>query len=116
MRGEVDLAGILRALASRAAGIEPPIAGVTTELKDAGPLLAELARARAHGFTAKLCIHPAQVAAVHAALAPPADELDWARRVVTAAATTPGAVQVDGRMVDKPVLLRAEALLARASR
>ena len=42
-------------------------------------------------------------------------ELDWARRVVAAAEGSPGAVQVDGRMVDKPVLQRAQRLLARAA-
>jgi len=60
------------------------------------------------------CIHPAQVAAVHQALRPSDAELDWARRVLAAAEALPGTVQVDGRMVDKPVLQRAQRLLARA--
>jgi citrate lyase subunit beta/citryl-CoA lyase len=39
--------------------------------------------------------------------------LEWARRVIEAAGSAGGAaVQVDGRMVDKPVLIRAERLLA----
>ena len=46
---------------------------------------------------------------------PSAEELDWARRVVAAAEGSSGAVQVDGRMVDKPVLQRALRLLARAA-
>jgi len=93
------------------------VAGVTAAIDDEALLLAELARARAHGFGAKLCIHPKQVAALHRALAPSAAELDWARRVVAAtegADRIAGAVRVDGRMVDKPVLLRARRLLARA--
>ena len=46
---------------------------------------------------------------------PTAAELDWARRVVAAAAEgAQGAVQVDGRMVDRPVVLKAQALLSRA--
>ena len=104
------------ALVSRAAGLASPVAGVTPEIMDAAPLLADLQRARAHGFSAKLCIHPKQVAIVHTALQPTAIELDWARRVIAAAQSAPGAVQVDGRMVDKPVLQRAHALLAHASR
>ena len=111
-----DFAAAQLALASRAAGIATPVAGVTTAIDDQALLLAELARARAHGFTAKLCIHPRQVAMVHAALAPSAADLDWAGRVVAASDAAHGAaVQLDGRMVDKPVLLRAQALLARVA-
>ena len=113
----LDHAASRLALASRAAGIESPVAGVTVALDDQALLLADLARARAHGFGAKLCIHPRQVAAVHAALAPAAEELAWAQRVVAVAAagTAQGAVQLDGRMIDRPVIERARRLLARAS-
>ena len=52
---------------------------------------------------------------MHQALAPTEAELDWARRVVAAAGGSTGAVRVDGRMVDKPVLQRAQRLLARAA-
>ncbi|WP_372524434.1 HpcH/HpaI aldolase/citrate lyase family protein [Piscinibacter sp.] len=112
----LDHAASRLALASRAAGLAPPVAGVTPEIEDDVRLLADLARARAHGFGAKLCIHPKQVAAVHAALQPSAAELDWARCVVAAAEGAQGAVQLDGRMVDKPVLQRAHILLQRAAR
>lgn len=116
----LDFAASRIALASRAAGIAAPVAGVTPALDDEPLLLAEWARARAHGFTAKLCIHPRQVAVVHRALAPTTDELAWARRVLQAAdhaaatqGTAQGAVQLDGRMVDKPVIERARRLLER---
>ena len=109
----LDYAASRLVLASRAAGLPSPVAGVTVAIDDEALLLAELARARAHGFGAKLCIHPKQVAPIHRALAPSAAELDWARRVIAVAAGAHGAVQVDGRMVDKPILLRAERLLAR---
>ena len=111
-----DHAASRLALASRGAGIASPVAGVTPDIADLAPLLADLQRARAHGFGAKLCIHPKQVAAVHDALRPSAAELDWARRVIKAAQSAAGAVQVDGRMVDRPVLLRAQALLERGVR
>jgi citrate lyase subunit beta/citryl-CoA lyase len=110
----LDFAASRLALASRAAGIASPVAGVTPALDDEPLLLAELARARAHGFGAKLCIHPRQVAAIHTALAPTADELAWAHRVLQAAAVSTGAVQLDGRMVDKPVIERARRIAARA--
>jgi citrate lyase subunit beta / citryl-CoA lyase len=109
----LDHAASRLALASRAAGIAAPVAGVTPSIDDTALLLAELARARAHGFGAKLCIHPKQVAAVHAALAPSAEELLWAQRVLQAAEGSAGAVQLDGRMVDKPIIERARRIVAR---
>lgn len=105
------------ALASRAAGLPAPVAGVTPELDDEARLLADWHWARCLGFGAKLCIHPKQVAPLHAALQPSETELAWAGRVIAAAAASSGAaVQLDGRMVDAPVLRRAERLLALARR
>ena len=103
------------ALVSRAAGIAAPVAGVSTALDDEAALRVDLARARGHGFGAKLCIHPKQVAPIHRALAPSEAELAWARRVVEAAEAAHGAVQLDGRMVDKPVIERARRLIERAA-
>jgi citrate lyase subunit beta/citryl-CoA lyase len=111
----LDAAASHLALVSRAAGIASPVAGVTPAFDDEALLLAELARARAHGFGAKLCIHPRQVAPIHAALAPSADELAWARRVLLATEHDSGAVQLDGRMIDKPVIERARRIVARAT-
>ncbi len=110
----LDFAASRLALASRAAGLFAPVAGVTPAIADDALLLSELARARGHGFGAKLCIHPRQVAVVHAALAPSAEELSWAQRVLHAADTASGAVQLDGRMVDKPVIEHARRIAARA--
>ena len=89
------------AIASRCAGLVSPVAGVTPAI-------------RAFGFGAKLCIHPRQVGVIHAAMQPTPAEVDWARRVLAAAEGAPGAVRVDGKMVDRPVLLKARALLDRA--
>jgi citrate lyase subunit beta/citryl-CoA lyase len=102
-------------LASRLAGIAAPVDGVCAALDDAAALEVETRRARKLGFAGKLCIHPRQVAVVHAAFAPSADEIAWAKRVVSAVdASAGGAIAVDGAMVDRPVLLRAQAVLARA--
>jgi citrate lyase subunit beta / citryl-CoA lyase len=60
------------------------------------------------------CIHPRQVQPIHAALRPSADALDWARRVLIADAASPGAARLDGRMVDRPVVLQAQRTLALA--
>lgn len=113
----LDAAAGRIAVASRAAGLAAPVAGVTTALDDEAILLADWARARAHGFGAKLCIHPRQVAPIHAALAPTAEQVTWAERVLAAAEAAAGAaVQLDGRMVDTPVIERARRIRERAAR
>ena len=85
---------------------------MSTAIDDTGVVGADARRARERGFGAKLCIHPKQVAPVNAAFMPSAAEVDWAQRVLQAAEASGGsAVAVDGKMVDKPVLLRAQALL-----
>jgi citrate lyase subunit beta / citryl-CoA lyase len=112
-RGLLHPASVL-AIESRRAGLGTPIAGVTVALEDNARLLADWAFARATGFGAKLCIHPSQMRALHESMRPTEAELEWARLVVEAARASPGAARVDGRMVDKPVLLKAQALLDRA--
>ena len=76
--------------------------------------VADLAWSRRYGFGAKLCIHPRQVAPIHAALAPSDQALVWAQRVLAAEAASPGAAQLDGRMIDRPVVLQAQRTLQRA--
>ena len=95
-------------------GSPAPVAGVTPQLDDEARLLADLAWSRRHGFGAKLCIHPKQVATIHAALTPSPQDLDWARRVLAAEAASPGAARLDGRMIDRPVILQAQRTLQRA--
>jgi citrate lyase subunit beta/citryl-CoA lyase len=103
-------------LASRLAGLDAPVDGVTTALDDDEAITRDTARARRLGFGAKLCIHPRQVAAVNRGFLPSEAELAWAQRVLAAAEASGGAaVAVDGRMVDAPVLLRARRLIERAA-
>lgn len=104
-------------LASRGAGLAAPVDGVTVALDEPEQTLSDAQRARRLGFGAKLCIHPSQIEAVHRGLAPSAAECDWARRVLAAAeaagnAWGAGALRVDGRMVDAPVLALARRWLA----
>jgi citrate lyase subunit beta / citryl-CoA lyase len=103
-------------IASRVANLPSPVAGVTPQLDDEPRLIADLAWSRRHGFGAKLCIHPRQVEPLHAALAPSAQAIEWARRVLAADAASPGAAQLDGRMIDRPVVLEAQRCLQRARR
>jgi len=104
------------AVASRAAGLAAPVAGVTPQLDDEVRLLADLAQARRFGFGAKLCIHPKQIDPIHRALQPSPAAVDWATRVLKAEAASPGAARLDGRMVDRPVVLQAERILTRSGR
>jgi citrate lyase subunit beta/citryl-CoA lyase len=103
------------AIASRCAGLAAPVAGITAAIDDDARLAADLDFARAYGFGGKLCIHPRQLAAIDAAFRPSAAEIDWARRVVAASAGASGAFVVDGRMVDRPVVLKAQSILDRAA-
>ena len=114
---EAELAPLRDALvaASRRAHLPAPIDGVTTDTGNEQRLLADAQRARAFGFGAKLCIHPAQVAAVNATFAPSGAELEWARRVLDEAKTHEGrAFSLDGRMVDLPVIRLAQRTLDQA--
>jgi citrate lyase subunit beta / citryl-CoA lyase len=99
-------------LVSRLAGLAAPVDGVSTVLHDPESLRASALRARRQGFGGKLCIHPAQIAVVNAAFAPSEQQLSWARRVLEAAGHSKGAaVAVDGAMVDRPLILKARAIL-----
>lgn len=102
------------AMATRLHRLAPAVDGVTVALDDRERLREDTRRALRFGFGGKLCIHPRQVAAVHHAMTPSAEEIDHARRVIAADAGSAGAaVQVDGRMVDAPVVMQARCTLAR---
>lgn len=106
----------LLVLASRRANLPLPVDGVFTAIADSQALARYAGRARRHGFGALLLIHPAQAATVVAAFAPAAAEIAWAKAVIAAAAAAGGgAAVVDGRMIDAPVIARAERLLAAAA-
>lgn len=99
-------------LASVAAGLAPPLDGVTTDLTGGEPAGDDAAYASRLGFTGKMCIHPVQVEPVNSAFEPDPADLKWARTVMASSAG--GATKVDGHMVDAPVLERARRLLARS--
>ncbi|MGH3757774.1 HpcH/HpaI aldolase/citrate lyase family protein [Actinophytocola sp.] len=104
-------------VASAAAGLPGPIDGVTTQLDDEAVLDDDIDVARTVGFSGKLCVHPRQVQAVNRAFLPSDVDVEWARRVVEAAAVAPGGVTVlDGAMIDAPVVTLAQRLLRRHER
>ncbi|HXZ06586.1 MAG TPA: aldolase/citrate lyase family protein, partial [Paraburkholderia sp.] len=98
---------------SRFAGLPPPIDGVTLATDDADAIAADVLDARRFGFGGKLCIHPKQVDAVNRGFAPGDAEREWAARVLAALAENPrGAISVDGKLVDKPIIDRARRIQA----
>lgn len=104
------------ALISRVAGIESPVDGVTPDIHDIARIERDALNGKRLGFGAKLCIHPKQVEAVHHVFRPGEQEIAWAARVADAASQAgAGAITVDGKMVDRPVLLRAQRILALAA-
>lgn len=79
------------------------------DFHDLDALATETARVIELGVTAKAAIHPAQVEVIQRAFLPSRAELDWSRRVIAALHAAAGAaVQVDGRLVERPTLLLAE--------
>ncbi|SAK87465.1 HpcH/HpaI aldolase [Caballeronia pedi] len=112
---EPELAFARNALvaASRRAGLTAPIDGVTTDIGNTERLIADARRARAFGFSGKLCIHPSQVDAVNEVLDYSDAEKAWALRVLGEAAKHGGeAFRLEGVMVDLPVIRAAEAIVA----
>ena len=67
------------------------------------------------GFDGKILIHPRQVDMVHSVFAPSADEVERARRIVAASeAAKAGIATVDGKMIDNPIVVAAQQILAAA--
>jgi citrate lyase subunit beta/citryl-CoA lyase len=94
------------------AGLVAPVDGVSVEFRDEARMRADALRSRQLGCGGKLCIHPAQVAAVNGAFLPTSGELQWARRVLAAFEQSRGAATaVDGKMIDKPVVERARRIV-----
>lgn len=116
-RDEAELLGarLEIVLASRSANLPGPIDAVWVEMTDEQGMAQSALRARAHGFQGKMCIHPRQVEAIHAAFLPAAADIERARRIVSAFEETGGgsgaAIQVDGKMVDYPIVAAARHLI-----
>lgn len=114
---ELQTARFQIVLASRLAQIAPPIDGVTSSTDDIERITNDAERAKRIGFGGKLCIHPKQVPIVKASFMPSAEEISWAHRVVEADKVSKGsAVKLEGRMIDRPVVLLAQRTLALAGK
>ena len=105
------------ALASAIARIDAPVDGVTVAINDLEQLHADTRRARQLGFGAKLCIHPKQVVPVNEDFLPSEAEVAHAREVIGAveAASGIGAINLNGKLIDRPVIERARKILERTA-
>jgi citrate lyase subunit beta/citryl-CoA lyase len=101
-------------IAAAAAAEVTAVDSVYTAYRDLDGLRREALLGRRDGFGAKLAIHPAQVPVINAVFTPDAAAIARAERVIAAFAAAPGVVGLDGEMLDRPHLVRAERLLARA--
>lgn len=103
----------LTLMAAHAADV-PAIETLYADFRDEDGLRASYRAARAEGFSGRIAIHPAQVAAINESFTPDADEVNFARRVVDAFDADPsvGTVGIDGKMYDIPHLKAARRTLA----
>lgn len=102
-------------LASKLAGIDAPVDGVTVDFKNEAVVRLETQQAKNLGFAGKLCIHPLQVDIVNQTFSPSTEEIEWASQVISVIDEAQGqAVSLNGKMIDLPVILKARKILQQA--
>jgi citrate lyase subunit beta/citryl-CoA lyase len=101
-------------LASKVAGIAPPVDSVSLAIDDYELLRREASRSRHFGFAGKLCIHPRQLRVTNDAFRPTPEEIEWASEVLreVAARPTDAVFAFRGALVDRPVIERARQIEA----
>jgi citrate lyase subunit beta/citryl-CoA lyase len=105
-------------ITAAAAGLMPMgVIGGASRFDDPEGYLAMARRSRRFGFVGSSCIHPSHVSLLNQAFSPTADEVAHAERIVAEAAAAEqagrGAFSIEGRMVDAPIIARAQTLLER---
>ncbi|MCT4656654.1 MAG: CoA ester lyase [Cohaesibacter sp.] len=98
-----------------AAGVQP-VDSIYGNFRDMDGLRTEATAARRDGYTGKMAIHPAQVAIINDVFTPSKEAIEQAKRIIAAfgEAGDVGVVGLDGEMLDRPHLRRAETVLKRA--
>ncbi|SNZ08456.1 HpcH/HpaI aldolase/citrate lyase family protein [Cohaesibacter gelatinilyticus] len=100
---------------SVAAGVQP-VDSIYANFRDMDGLRAEATTARRDGYTGKMAIHPAQVSIINDVFTPSDLAISQAKRIIAAFgdAGDIGVIGLDGEMLDRPHLRRAETVLQRA--
>ncbi|MFT4921432.1 MAG: citrate lyase subunit beta/citryl-CoA lyase, partial [Haloarculaceae archaeon] len=105
-------------LAASAAGIDA-IDTLTTDFEDDEAIRADTAEGIEMGYDGKMAIHPRQVSIINDAFTPDTERIEWAERVLdareAAAAEGRGVFEVDGEMIDAPLIAQAERVIERAA-
>ena len=109
------------AIAAVANGLMPMgIIGSVADFKDLEGYRASARLARRMGFRGSACIHPNHVAILNEEFGVKPAELTWARRVIDvydqAKKEGRASIQLDGKMIDIPIVIKAERILAQAAR
>src|SRR5699024_5509260 len=102
-------------LAAAAAG-KASIDTIHTDLKPTDQFIAEAQDAVASGWTAKACIHPAQVQVIRDAYRPTDEELEYASALLAQVRQQRGVFQFRGTMVDGPLIAHAQSIVNRAEK
>ena len=115
---ELFVARSMIVFAAREAGIQA-IDSVFSDLRDEETLINEVELVKELGFDGKSCVNPRQIDLIHQVFTPSAKEIDYAHRVLAvfqeAQAKNSGVIALDGKMIDMPMVIRAERVLANAS-
>lgn len=115
--GELAVARGQLVLAARAAGIQV-IDSVFSDIRDEEGFIAETTRIKEMGFDGKSVVNPRQIKLIYQIFAPAEKEIDLAERIIEAyqeaLAKNSGVISLNGKMIDTPVVLRAERTLAYA--
>lgn len=99
---------------SRAHDLPPPVDGVTVSVTDETLIRADAEYAARLGFGGKLIIHPKQIDIVNSAFRPSDADVIWAEKIRDADQANGGAaVLIDGRMIDAPIIKKANRILER---
>lgn len=105
------------ATACKASGVDS-IDTPFTDLDDMEGFIRDITRAKSIGMTGKAAINPRQIDTIHEVFAPTEDEIRYAKRVVEATEEAKkegrGVFSLDGKMVDAPIIARAETILKKA--
>ena len=120
-RDGMEILGARTTLLNAAAAAEIPAVDTPfTDINDEEGLRKDLALAKQLGFKGKLSIHPRQIEIIHEELSPSKDETRWAERVVAAIRQAErdgsGAISLDGKMIDAPIVSRANQVLKMADK
>ena len=115
--GELAVARGQLVLAARAAGVQV-IDSVFSDIRDEEGFIAETTRIKEMGFDGKSVVNPRQIKLIYQIFAPAEKEIDLAERIIEAyqeaLAKNSGVISLNGKMIDTPVVLRAERTLAYA--